>query len=217
MTKWSDSAWEASEHIYRHILELPFVRQLAEGTLDRGIFNRYIGQDSLYINCYCRVLAHIASRVNDSEMRANFLRFASEGVDVESQLHSLYISDRPAQMSPACLFYTALLQAQALEPVEVEAAAILPCFWVYIKVGQHIAASMKPGNPYADWINCYADPSFDESNNIAISMCDKLAASASPEVREKMTKVFKEGTRMEWLFWHSAYSDIKWPSTIADI
>ena len=39
---WSAQAWAKADHIYKEILELPFVKQLADGTLDKEIFNRYI-------------------------------------------------------------------------------------------------------------------------------------------------------------------------------
>ena len=213
-SSWSQLAWNEADHIYRAILELPFVRQLADGTLSREIFDRYIGQDSLYIASYCRVLSHIASRLPHADMTEAFLGFALDGVTVEKALHSLYISTRPADMSPACLLYTSTLLAQATAPVEVEAAAVLPCFWVYLKVGKHIAATMKPGNPYADWIATYSDPAFDASNDRAIAICDRLANSASPEVRQAMTRIFVLCTRMEWLFWHGAYENLSWPKAV---
>lgn len=211
---WSQQAWRKAEHIYRAILDLPFVRQLADGTLDGDIFRRYIGQDSLYIANYCKVLAHIASRCADPALTATFLDFAKDGVEVERALHSMYISELPPEMSPACLFYTSMLSAQATAPVEVEAAAILPCFWVYLSVGKHIAANMKPGNPYSKWIETYSDPTFDASNDRAIAICDRFAENAPHEVRDMMTRVFVEATRMEWLFWHGAYTDIRWPEAI---
>lgn len=180
----------------------------------REIFDRYIGQDSLYINRYCKVLAHIASRLNNTEMAEAFLGFAQDGVAVEKALHSLYINKHPEEMSPACRFYTATLLAQAYEPVEVEAAAILPCFWVYLKVGKHIAATAKPDNPYADWIATYSDPAFDASNDKAIAICDRLAEQASDNILRSMTDIFVQCTRMEWLLRHAAYEDIRWPQII---
>lgn len=212
--KWSEEAWAKADHIYKAILELPFVKELAAGTLSKETFNRYIGQDSLYINKYCKVLSHIASRLDDAAMTEDFLSFAQDGVAVEKGLHSMYISEHPAEMSPACLFYTSVLLAQANEPVEVEAAAVLPCFWVYLKVGKHIAATMLPDNPYKDWIACYSDPAFDASNDKAIEICDRLAEKASPEIRKKMTRIFVECTRIEWLFWHSANENLRWPESI---
>lgn len=212
--KWSELAWTAADHIYRAILDLPFVRELADGTLPRDTFERYIGQDSLYISNYCRVLAHIASRLHSSEHTEAFLEFARDGVAVEKALHSGYITARTGHMSPACGFYTSLQNAQATAPVEVEAASVLPCFWVYQKVGKHIAATARPDNPYADWIATYSDPVFDASNERAIAICDSLAEGTTPAIRQLMTDIFVECTRMEWLFWHSAYEDLKWPENI---
>lgn len=220
-SRWSDEAWRAGEAAYAEILRLPFVTQLAEGCLSHERFERYILQDSLYIHEYCRVLAHIAARATDSATRQAFLDFAADGVAVEEALHSIYI---PADtrlhmppMSPACLFYTSLLKSTgAYEPVEVEAAAVLPCFWIYQRVGHWIVDhQVNPAlNPYRDWIATYSDPAFDLSTRRAIDICDRLAASASPEVRERMTAIYAECSRMEWLFWHSAYTDLTYPVSI---
>ena len=211
-TKWSDGAWSAAEHIYKSILDLPFVKELAAGTLPGDTFMRYIGQDSLYINTYCKVLSHIASRLTDMRHVEAFIRFAGDGVAVEQALHSFYIDERPAEMSPACKFYTSLLKAQAYEDVAVEAAAVLPCFWVYQQVGKNIAANAAGGdNPYAEWINTYSDPAFEQSTALAIEICDALAENATEEIRRRMTDIFVECTRMEWLFWHGAYENLKWP------
>lgn len=212
---WSSTAWKAAEPIYNAILELPFIKELTDGTLSRERFNFYIGQDNLYINVYSRVLAHIASRLSDNEMLEDFLRFAGDGVYMEKMLHSQYVSDGPRVMSPACLLYTSLLRAQASESVAVEAAAILPCFWIYLMVGKHIySRATLEGNPYAEWIKAYSDDAFDKSNDRAIAICNELAARSSEEVRRRMTEIFVEASRMEWLFWQSAYDMQQWPEPI---
>ncbi|MCM1028939.1 MAG: TenA family protein [Pseudoflavonifractor sp.] len=219
--KWSDKAWQAGEPAYVEILRHPFVTELAAGTLSRERFERYIAQDSLYIHEYCRVLAHIASRLHDGEMSRAFLAFAADGVAVEQGLHSLYLPRSTRRemppMSPACLFYTSLLKSTAAyEPVEVEAAAVLPCFWIYQRVGQWIVEhqSDTEQNPYRDWISTYSDPVFEQSCQKAIDICDSLAEGTSPAVRDRMTETYRQCSRMEWLFWHSAYSDLSYPVTI---
>ena len=53
--KWSEKAWNAAAEIYDRILELPFVRELAAGTLSRERVQFYIGQDSMYIDNYSRM------------------------------------------------------------------------------------------------------------------------------------------------------------------
>lgn len=82
-TKWSQEAWNASENIYNTILQLPFIKELADGTLPMEKFLHYIRQDNLYLDDYSRVLAHIASRLGNIDDVATFLEFASDGVAME--------------------------------------------------------------------------------------------------------------------------------------
>lgn len=211
MRKWSEEVWEASLPIYEAILKLPFITELADGTLDPAVFRRYIEQDNLYITEYSRVLAHIASRLGDMDDIDAFLKFAGDGVQMEKALHSMYVSGEAVEMSPTCLFYTSLLKAQSMEPVEVEAAAVLPCFWIYLAVGKYILSIAKlEDNRYADWIRAYSDPAFDAATEKAIAICDKLADAASDEVRIRMTDIYIKAARMEWQFWDAAYTPRSW-------
>lgn len=132
-------------------------------------------------------MTHIASRLTEKEHIAAFIRFASDGIEVEEALHGSFLKGdvpAPEEISPTCLLYTSVLQAQATAPVEVEAAAVLPCFWVYQQVGRQIIARQQgSGNPYAQWIETYADPSFTEATSQAIGICDALAEKTGPETR----------------------------------
>lgn len=213
MASWSDAAWEAALPVYRQITGHPFVRELAAGTLDGERFRFYLRQDALYLDGYAQRLAHIAARLRDKRHVEAFLRFASEGIEVERALHAVFLGGAlpdKAEMSPTCLLYTSVLASQATAPVEVEAAAVLPCFVVYQRVGESIAARADAENPYRQWIDTYADPSFAEATRLAASICDELAEEASPAVRERMTELFVRCTRMEWLFWESAWQQEKW-------
>lgn len=207
MKKWSDEAWQAALPYYENILRQPFIRELAAGSLSDERFRFYISQDSLYIADYSRVLSAIASRVPHTEQAASFIAFAADGVAVEKSLHAHYLhGEIPAYKSNACLLYTSWLKAHVLEPVEVAAAAILPCFRVYREVGMHIVAISSADNPYKAWIDCYSDPTFEKSNARAIEICDALAAASTPEIRRRMTEAFVQATRLEHLFWESAYN-----------
>ncbi len=210
---WSAAAWAAAAPTYGAILAHDFVRELAAGTLPTEKFAFYLAQDSLYLSEYARVLSHIASRLTDKDMIADFARFAAHGVEVESAMHAGFLTRygvKPTEKAPGCMLYTSLLKAQAYSPVEVELAAVLPCFKVYLEVGKAIAAQAAPGNPYAEWIATYADPTFEASTVRALEIADELAARASADVRRAMTEAFVMCTRMEWLFWDSAYNLEKW-------
>lgn len=243
MRRWSDEAWEAALPVYRKILEHPFVRALADGSLCGERFRFYIRQDALYLDGYARRLAHVAARLPRKEQAERFLHFALDGIEVERALHAQFLAGShpaPEEISPTCLLYTSVLDAQALAPVEVEAAAVLPCFVVYQRVGQWIHAraegngstagdSTNPGaaandnapagpktgmplseNPYRAWIETYADPAFAVSTEQAVAICDELAAAAGEETRQRMTELFVRCTRMEWMFWESAWNLETW-------
>lgn len=229
MKRWSDEAWEAALPTYEKILRHPFVGALAAGTLPADRFRFYIRQDALYLDGYARRLAHVAARLPRKEQTEAFLHFALDGIAVERALHAQFLAgDLPTveEMSPTSLLYTSVLEAQATAPVEVEAAAVLPCFVVYQRVGEAIlaqarAAGANPNreearptplleNPYRAWIETYADPAFAASTERAVEICDELAAAAGAATRSRMTELFVRCTRMEWLFWDSAWNLENW-------
>ena len=214
MKKWSEEAWDVAQPTYLKIIEHPFVEELARGTLAADKFMFYLRQDSLYLAHYSKVLTHIASRLTVKEHVGAFIRFASDGMLVEEALHGSFLQGAvpaPEKISPTCLLYTSVLEAQATAPVEVETAAVLPCFWVYQRVGEQIIARQKDtANPYAQWIETYADPTFAEATTQAIGICDALAEKAGLETRRRMTDIFLRCTKMEWLFWDSAWHLETW-------
>lgn len=212
---WSAQAWKAIEPIYKAIIRHPFIRNMIEGSTDRSYFMTYLNQDAIYLSTYSKMLAHLASRLDDKDAMADVLRFASDGIAVERALHEKFLEApyRGMPASPTCLMYTAVEEAQALRPAAVEAACLLPCFWVYYKVGQYILENVVDleNNWCADWIRTYADKTFERSTMRYIEICDSLAAEATDEVRREMTEIFKTCTRLEWMFWDSAYNmDTDW-------
>lgn len=213
MERFSYRAERLSDDIYRKIIGLPFVRTLADGSLPEEKFIFYLQQDSLYVSNYARVLAHAALRLPEEDMRMEFLRFATVGVEFEQFLHKHYLrgnclSDK--DISPVCLFYNSWHRSHACDPVEVEAAGLLPCFTIYGKVGKHILDTAKPGNPYMKWIVTYNDPDFQAQTESACRICDRLYLMASDSVKDAMIEAFITGCRMEWLFWDSAWNLRRW-------
>jgi len=214
--KWSEQAWKAAEPVYQRILELDFVRALMAGTLSREKFLFYIQQDALYLVGFGKALAGIAAKLDNVEHSQAFLGFAGECMAVERALHASFLSEEagpPPAPSPSCLLYTSyLLQQTHHAPLEVAMASVLPCFWVYQKVGNHILAHQdKNANPYQSWIDTYGGEAFAASVHKAITLCDEVAASCTQAQREAMTKAYVLCTQMEWMFWEAAWKLEAWP------
>lgn len=211
---WSKKAWIKNQEIYTQILKLPFIQELINGSLSKEKFNFYIKQDSLYLAEFGKVLSGIASKLSNSADSETFLEFAKDTMTVERSLHGSFLNtnDQNSQASPSCLLYTSYLHKQLNQaPIEVCVAAILPCFWIYKNVGDYILANQtKRNNPYQDWINTYGGESFTIAVEKAIEICDRLAEKSSSTIQNKMTEAFVMASKMEWLFWDSAWNQECW-------
>jgi len=208
--------WDRISEIYEAIIDHPFNRELAQGTLPAEKFEFYIKQDALYLVDFARALAIVGAKALLPERILDFLEFAKEGLIVERGLHEEY-SRRfdvtlDAKQAPACFAYTNYLIATASHRSFEEAvSALLPCFWIYREVGMHIVGQSVPGNPYQLWIDTYAGEEFGAAVRRAIEITEEVAGSATGETRHRMTEAFVLSSRLEWMFWDSAYRMESWP------
>ena len=215
--KWSEKAWDAVADIYAKILASPFIRELTDGSLDREKFVFYIRQDALYLADFGKALAVIASKTERPDHRKTMLEFASESIAVEQALHETFFAEYGVdatindRRSPTCLLYTSYLLRLTNEPVEVMMAAVLPCFRIYRETGDYIKAGQtRSNNPYRAWIDTYGGEEYARSVAKATDICDSLAAACTEERRAVMTEAFATCSRMEWMFWDSAYNLESW-------
>jgi thiaminase/transcriptional activator TenA len=214
---WSEHAWKAATPIYASILEMPYIRALMQGTLAPEKFRFYIAQDARYLEQYARVLAIIGARIHRKDHVLQFIKFAEGAIVVESALHAGYFDKlgivQHPPMAPACHHYTGyLLATAATAPVEVALAAVLPCFWIYKAAGDHILLHQnKIDNPYQTWIDTYAGEEFGILVAKAIAICDEVAAQCTARQQEHMTEAFLTASRLEYMFWDSAWRLEQWP------
>ncbi|MEN3974136.1 thiaminase II [Emcibacter sp. SYSU 3D8] len=215
-----EGVWQQALPLRRAILDLPFNRDLAAGTLPRETFQFYMLQDSLYLDGYSRALSLLAARAPETDMMLEFAQAAQVALVVERSLHESvfkeYGLDRSvidaAEPSPTCLGYINFLIAAAHQASFEEAvAAVLPCFWVYEEVGNTVHDRATPDNPYRAWIDAYASEEFAAAVRRVIDITDRLALHASPKAVAGMTQAFIRSVQYEWMFWDSAYTRQTWP------
>jgi len=217
---FANDAWQRGAPLYAAILELPFNRELAAGTLSRERFAFYMLQDAHYLTYFARALAVTAARAPDNEALIQFAGSAKAAVVVERALHQGFFRDfgiAPAEAaatepSPTCAHYTHYLLALAHNaPYEVSVAALLPCFWIYWEVGKHLLEVARPDNPYQAWIDTYADEAFADGVRQVIAISDRVATEATPAIRDQMHRAFRRAAQLEWMFWDCAYRLERWP------
>ncbi len=209
--------WQDIEPIYQGILQHPFNQELAQGTLDQSRFQFYLKQDALYLVDFARALALIGARSGTAQAVVDFLHFAEGAIVAERSLHEYYFQVYGTQLdvdyAPGCFSYTNyLLATAALRSYEEAIAAVLPCFWIYREVGNYIHKTAATENPYQKWIDTYAGEEFGAVVEQAIAITEQTAAQTTPVIQKLMQKSFIYSTRLEWLFWDSAYRQESWQS-----
>ncbi len=217
---FSGEAWTRNAPAYETIRAMPFNADLSAGTLSPTKFRHYIVQDAHYLIGFGRALSLAAAKAPDPDGIVRFSRAAQDAIVVERALHGGFFRDYGIEaetfaatpLTPACDHYVSYLLATAYaEPFEVLCAALLPCFWIYKAVGDDIFSRAGPDNPYRAWIDTYAGAEFSAAVAAMIAATDAAACDAAPRLRERMHRAFAQATRLEWLFWDSAYREAAWP------
>lgn len=180
--------WQQNTHLAEACLHHPFVRRLADGTLDPEAFRRYVAQDAFFLNAFARAYALAAARSQDGETLISLCELLN-GVLRELQLHAGYAKELKIELARVQPYrqveaYTDFLLATAwhCEPGET-IAAMTPCMRLYGYLGTELAKTVTAGNPYQQWITTYGGSDF----QALVTRLESLLASMAednPAVRD---------------------------------
>jgi thiaminase (transcriptional activator TenA) len=215
-----DVLWSDAQDIYASILDHPFLSGLADGTLARESFRHYIVQDAHYLRGYARALALCAAKATDPADTVMFAEHAAGAIAAERDLHAALMhelgsSAEPAArepVAPTTRAYVSYLLAAAYGGSFAEAvAAVLPCYWIYARVGAELLARSSPDPLYARWIAMYGGDEFQAVVDSVLALADRVGAVVSTAERELMREHFRTTARYEWMFWDAGYRRETWP------
>lgn len=209
-------AFTAVKPTMQAIYDHPFTVELIDGILPREKFLYYMQQDSLYLVSFARALATVGAKLRNPDDVALMLHFAEQGLLAERELHLHFFAEyqvTPTNIKqPGCFSYSAhLLERAALASPGEGMAALLPCFWIYREVGNHIRKTADTDNPYFKWIETYSSDEFAILTDKAIQLTDRLALASSDEDYRGMMEAFVTSSRFEYIFWDDAYRMCAWP------
>lgn len=215
MTNWYNRINKKTEPILNRIKTHPFITELIDGSLPEAVFLFYIHQDAIYLSEYKKTLASVGVKCSKDDDTQFFLDAATGIIHVENALHQLFLKDekQSTEASPTCELYTSYLSKMVhTHTIEEALAAVLPCFTIYKQIGDYILSEQKNkgNNPYQDWINTYGGEDFAKSVKKAIAITNKYAETASADRLERMNDAFTKASKLEYLFWDSAYNQESW-------
>lgn len=207
--------WSSIEDVYNAIINHPFIRGLADGSLRHDAFVYYIAQDHLYLDKYVRALLVLASKMPNINDLQTITRHVLEAIEVERRLHETYMrkwgmSTEGYVESPTNMAYTSFLLYEAYAKPYYEAlAAVLPCYWIYAEVGEYLAKFNSPIEDYRLWISTYSGDQYRRAVDEVLKMVDSLTVTED-QLRD-MVGAFRTASIYEYLFWDSAYRLEQWP------
>lgn len=212
---WYDEVRAKTEPVFQEIVKHGFIKDLMAGTLSKDVFGFYVNQDTLYLAEYTKILSQVGIKCHEAEETQFFLESATGIIEVEKALHEIFLDKKylNPEASPTCELYSSYMARIVNNySVEVGLAAVLPCFSIYKEVGDYVLEnqSNKDDNVYQAWIDTYAGEAFATSVAKAIEITNKYAQTASVENLQLMEEVFIKTSKLEWMFWDSAYQEEKW-------
>ena len=113
---------------------------------------------------------------------------------------------------PTTRAYTSYLLATVYSGSFAEGlAAVLPCYWIYARVGEELLAKSSPDPLYARWIASYGDEAFQSVVRRVLALADRLGQELSVAERQRSASHFAVTARYEWMFWDAAWRGETWP------
>ena len=208
---WSQEVWKKSSRIYDAILELDFLQDLSDGSLSNEVFGRYIAQDEIYLKNYYHQMNMLAEMMDNEQDRNLFISFAQSGMEGEAAMHELLINRYGfnTQIEPSVVtsdYNAHICEGLATGNTCIALAAVLPCMWIYNRVGLHILNhSTLDGNPYKEWILEYGQEEFTTGVNHVLEIVDAMAADADEQTRQMMDYYYLKSALYEYAFWDYGY------------
>jgi thiaminase (transcriptional activator TenA) len=217
---FSEELWDQIAPIYGAILDHPFLLGLADGSLKREPFRFYVIQDAHFLREYARALSLAAARAPGEPEIAMFNRHAVEAIEAERSLHESFSAEfdltaedvAATPPAPTNLAYMSYLLASAYGGSFAEGlGALLPCYWIYWRVGEELARRGSPDPLYARWIETYGSEEFAAVARDVIDLADRTGPSLGEADRALMTERFVATSRYEWMFWDMGWRQEEWP------
>ncbi|WP_124726850.1 thiaminase II [Staphylospora marina] len=213
----ADPVWQAS-------FEHPFVKGIADGSLPMACFRHYVLQDSYYLSHFARVQAIGATKADSLPETARMALHAQRTCDAELSLHRRFMNrlniteqeKETFEPAPTAYAYTSHLYRAAWTGEYGDViAAILPCYWLYMEIGERLKGK-EPDEPiYREWISAYGSDWFRQLVEEQIRCLNRIADRASEATRNRMRDHFLISSRYEWMFWEMAWRLESWPADAA--
>ena len=219
--KFSEQLKKNTGPILQAQFQHPFVKGLGGGSLPLEKFRYYLIQDSLYIVEYARAMAWVAPLLPGVKNIMDMLEAAKQSFQIEFMLKEQYFEKFGISMedalktepAPVCKAYVDhLFRYTRTGTLSEGMAAILPCGWIYVEIGQKFTQGKEipDSHPYKPWLETYAVPEFQEMVNWWFDLLDTAVKDQPISELQRIQDIFIKSCRYEWMFWEMGWNQAGW-------
>lgn len=215
--KITDRLYEAVKEIWDSYNQHPFVKGIADGSLDIDKFKFYMVQDYIYLMQYSKVFAlGIVKAQTEGDMRM-FADLVHSTLNSETATHKAYLkrlgitaSDmenaKPSLVTHSYTNY--MLSVSFTEGIAELATTVLACAWSYKMIGDFMEtiAGAKEHEFYGEWVKSYTSKQYRDDNDVIIDLVNRLAEDYSEKQIKNLERIIVDCSRYEYMFWDMAWN-----------
>lgn len=212
---FSEALRQGSEPAWTAATTHRFTRELGQGTLDLDVMRRYLVQDYAFIESLVSMIGYGVAKAPDMAAKKQLSAFLAALTSDENTyflrcFDALEIpeSDRvsPRLLPVSRAFLDNLQDAGANGAYGEIIATLLAAEWVYLAWGMDERNSAPGTFWFQEWIDLHANPAFEDFVNWLRQEADRIGATATLDLQQKMATRFKHMVDLEVAFFDAAYS-----------
>lgn len=215
--KTSERFFSKTKDAWEVAAKKPFVLAMAKGTLDQGLFKRYMMQDYMYLQEYTKIITRIRDISEDEEITAflnNVIIVVKEEIKNVHQLNleKLGTTDEDIKNNsifPVITEYTGFMSKCVDELGAIGGfTSLLQCSWVYAYIAEKAFKDYPEeigGSQYGSWFEAYTDEGYVTNNQMWIDLLDKKTEGLDEDTIEKLCTIFNKCALYENELWDALY------------
>ena len=200
------------------VVNHPFVDEIYRGQLAEEVFKFYLIQDHYYLNQSMRNMAILISKAKNLKAKQQLIDILNVEANVEfakyQELLEYYKleakSAEEMDMTYSNLAYSNYLLAVSSQVGFAEGmAALIPCYWIYLKMAEYHQGKLKENNNqiYQDWAAVFKSSDY---SRLVENMIDILGAELNENNFKKLNYHFKNSIKFEYQFFSDVYERKIW-------
>jgi thiaminase/transcriptional activator TenA len=205
----SESLLDSASGLWSRIVVHPFVIAVADGTLDKEAFDRWLVEDHAFVAGFRRFLAGLVSLAPDEATR-EVLVGALVPLDAELQLFDEEASRRGLDLAvepgPTTLGYTSFVRASLQEGYDVALTVLYGAEKAYFDAWSSVRERARETSEYWLFIDNWSSDAFGAWVRQIASMLDALSSDPTAAMRIAFDRV----VRFELRFWDAVHRGESW-------